>query len=148
MRKLILTFFVFLFSCMKDTFILSPLSINHAKERNAFIKEFVTNDSIVFFNGNEYLFEEVYLTYMVDSKKVHKNALRLVFKTKNTKSQKFECPDDYSKFEIVIDTIKYELGSNAFNLYCRIPINTSYFTLNYNDNNVTRIVHFYEKMEN
>lgn len=148
MRKLILTFFVFLFSCMKDTFILSPLSINHAKERNAFIKEFVTNDSIVFFNGNEYLFEEVYLTYMVDSKKVYTDAISLIIKTKNIKSQKFECPDDYSKFEIVIDTIKYDMGSNAFNLFSNIPKNTSYFTLNYNDNNVTRIVHFYEKMEN
>jgi hypothetical protein len=133
---------------MKDTFIVYPLSIKESKERNAFIKEFVGDTSVISFKNNDYLLDEIYLTYKIDSKKVHKQAITLVFKTIDIKTQKFDCPDDYSKFEIIIDTKKYGLGRNSFNLSCRnIPIDTKNFKLIYYDNNIKKVINFKEKVE-
>ena len=136
---------VFNFSCMKDTFIVNPRSIKEAKERKAFIKEFIGDNTIISFEGNEYLINEVYLTYGIDSKKVHKQAVSLVFKTVNNKTQKFDCPDDYTKFEIIIDTVKYDLGERTHSLESTIPIGTSNFLLVYYDNKIKKIINFKEK---
>jgi hypothetical protein len=131
---------------MKDTFIVYPLSIKESKDRNAFIKEFEADTSVISLNDNDYLLDEVYLTYKIDSKKVHKQAITLVFKTINLKTQEFDCPDDYSKFEIFIDSTKYSLGRNSFNLSCReIPINTKKIKLIYYDNNIKKVINFKEK---
>jgi hypothetical protein len=131
---------------MKDTFIVYPLSIKESKERNAFIKEFVGDTSVISFKNNDYLLDEIYLTYKIDSKKVHKQAITLVFKTIDIKTQKFDCPDDYSKFEIIIDTKKYGLGRNSFNFFSEIPVNSKYFSLVYYDNNIRKVVNFKEKV--
>lgn len=130
---------------MKDTFIVNPRSIKEAKERNAFIKEFIGDNTIISFEGNQYLINEVYLTYRIDNKKVYKQAVSLVFKTINNKTQKFDCPDDYTKFEIIIDTIKYDLGETTHSLESTIPTNTSDFVLVYYDNKIKKIIKFKEK---
>ena len=146
MKKLFLLIIIFFnFSCMKDTFIVNPRSIKEAKERNAFIKEFMGDGSVISFEGNEYLINEVYLTYGIDSKKVHEQAVSLVFKTINNKTQKFDCPDDYTKFEIIIDTIKYDLGERTHSLESTIPTSTSDFVLVYYDNKIKKIINFKEK---
>ena len=132
---------------MKDTFIVSPLSIKKSKERNAFIKEFEADKSIISFNDNNYLLDEVYLTYKIDSEKVYKQVITLVIKTIDIKTHKFDCPDDYSKFEIIIDTTIYDLGRNSFNFFSEIPVNSKYFTLVYYDNNIRKVVNFKEKVE-
>ena len=132
---------------MKDTFIVNPRSIKEAKERNAFIKEFIGDNTIISFEGNEYLINEVYLTYGIDSKKVHKQAVSLVFKTINNKTQKFDCPDDYTKFEIIIDTIKYDLGERTHSLESTIPTSTKDFVLVYYDNKIKKIINFKESRE-
>ena len=146
MKKLFLLIIIFFnFSCMKDTFIVNPRSIKEAKERNAFIKEFMGDGSVISFEGNEYLIDEVYLTYGIDSKKVHKQAVFLIFKTINTKTRKIDCPDDYTKFEIIIDTIKYDLGERTHSLESTIPTSTSDFVLVYYDNKIKKIINFKEK---
>lgn len=130
---------------MKDTFIVNPRSVKEAKERNAFIKEFMGDDNVISFEGNEYLIDEVYLTYGIDSKKVHKQAVSLIFKTINTKTRKIDCPDDYAKFEIIIDTINYDLGERSHSLESTIPTSTSDFVLVYYDNKIKKIINFKEK---
>ena len=39
---------------MKDTFIVNPRSVKEAKERNAFIKEFIGDNSIISIDNKEY----------------------------------------------------------------------------------------------
>lgn len=142
-----MTIFVINFSCMKDTIIVNPRSIKESKERNAFIKEFVGDKSIITIDNNKYLLKEVYLTYKIDSKKAHKKAVSLIFKIMNLKTQEFECPD-YTNFEIIARNLKYDLGERSRSLvndHPSIPINTSNFTLNYYDNKIKRVINFKEK---
>jgi len=129
---------------MKDTFIQSPDSVKESKERNAFIKEFVGDNSVISIDNNKYLLKEVYLTYSIDSKKVYKHASSLIFKTINIKTKKFDCPEDYTKFKILIDEMQYDLGDVSSNLACEIPVSTNYFKLIYYDNGVKRIINFKE----
>lgn len=145
MKHIIMTFFILNFSCMKDSIIVNPRSVKEAKERNAFIKEFIKDDSVIFIDGNEYLINEVYLTYGIDSEKVHKQSVSLIFKTINSKTQKDDCPDDYSKFKIIVDTTKYNLGERTHSLVSTIPISTSNFVLVYYDNNIKKSINFKEK---
>jgi hypothetical protein len=142
---IIIIIIIMCFSCMKDTFIVNPRSVKEAKERNAFIKEFVGDTSVISIDNNNYLLKEVYLTYMIDSKMVHKQAINLVFKTANIESGLFDCPSDYTKFEINIDNKKNDFGINSRNLVSEIPINSTYFTLVYYDDGIKRIINFKEK---
>jgi hypothetical protein len=136
---------VFNFSCMKDTFIVNPRSIKEAKETNAFIKEFVGNNSNILIDNKEYLIEEVYLTYKIDSKNVYKQAVNLVFKLKNQSTKEINCPDDYTKFTIIANKEKYDFGNNSGYLVSSIPKKTSAFQLVYFDNQVKKIINFKEK---
>ena len=145
-NKLFLSIFILNFSCMKDTFIVNPRSVKEAKESNAFIREFIGDTTIISFDHKNYLIDEVYLTYKVDSEKVYKQAISLVFKTINTENNIFDYPNDYTKFEILVDTMKYDLYHNN-NLVSDIPENTKYFKLVYFDNNVKRVINFKEKVE-
>ncbi|MCC9073267.1 hypothetical protein LNQ49_16945 [Flavobacterium sp. F-65] len=129
---------------MKDTFIQSPNSVKESKERNAFIKEFVWDNSVISIDNNKYLLKEVYLTYSIDSKKVYKQVSSLIFKTIDLKTKEFDCPEDYTKFKIVIDEIQYDLGDVSRNLACEIPVCTNYFKLIYYDNGVKRSINFKE----
>ncbi len=140
-----MTFFILNISCMKDTIIVNPRSIDEAKQRNAFIKEFIGDNTVISFESNEYLIKEVYLTYGIDSEKVHKQAVSLIFKTINSKTLKIDCPDDYTNFEIIVDTTKYNLGERTHSLVSRIPISTSNFVLVYYDNKIKKIINFKEK---
>ena len=54
MKYIFMTFFILNISCMKDTIIVNPRSIDEAKQRNAFIKEFIGDNTIISFEGNEY----------------------------------------------------------------------------------------------
>ena len=130
---------------MKDTFIQSPNSVKESKERNAFIKEFVGDNSVISIGNNKYLLKEVYMTYSIDSKKVYKQASTLIFKTINLKTKEFDCPEDYTKFKIVIDEMEYDLGDVSSNLASEIPVSANYFKLIYYDNGVERIINFNEK---
>lgn len=141
---LITTIFVINFSCMKDSIIVNPKNIKDSKERKAFIKEFIGDESIISIDGTRYLLKEVYLTYMIDSKKVHKQAVSLIFKTINLKTQNIECPD-YTKFEVIVGDIKCDLGERSNNLVSDIPINTNNFSLNYYDNKTKRVIKFKDK---
>jgi hypothetical protein len=143
----ILTIFIINFSCMKDTFIVNPRSVKESKEFNAFIREFVGDTSVISIDNKNYLLNEVYLTYKVDSKNVYKRAISLVFKTVNKDSKVNDCPNDYTKFEILIDTSKYNLGENSRNLVSHIPDDTKKFTLVYYDKNIQRVINFKEKVE-
>ena len=146
MRKLVIIITLFLnYSCMKDTFIQSPNSVKESKERNAFIKEFVGDNSVISIGNNKYLLKEVYMTYSIDSKKVYKQASTLIFKTINLKTKEFDCPEDYTKFKIVIDEMEYDLGDVSSNLASEIPVSANYFKLIYYDNGVERIINFNEK---
>jgi hypothetical protein len=133
---------------MKDTFIVNPRSIKESKESKAFIKEFVGDKPIISIDNKKYLLREVYLTYKIDSKKVYKQAVSLIFKTINIKTKDIDCPNDYTKFEIIVDETKYNLGNNSNNLVCdypSIPIKTNNFLLIYYDNQIKRVVKFKEK---
>jgi hypothetical protein len=130
---------------MKDTFIVNPRSVKESKESNAFIKEFVGDTSVISINNDEYLIEEVYLTYLIDSEKVHKQAVSLVFIMLNKKTKEINCPEDYKKFEILIDKKKFELGNRSGYLVSSIPLNTSNFQLIYFDNKNKHVVNFREK---
>ena len=148
-KKIIVPIIIMCFSCMKETFIVNPRSVKEAKECNAFIKEFVGDKTMIEIENKKYIIEEVYLTYKVDSKKVYKQAVNLVFKFIDLKSQQINCPDDYTRFEIVTDNLNYNLGYQARNLISRIPIETTNFTLNYHDDNgIKRFINFKEKVEN
>ena len=65
-----------------------------------------------------------------------------MIKTINTKTQKNDCPDDYTKFEIIVDTIKYDLGERTHSLESKIPTSTSDFVLVYYDNKIKKIINF------
>jgi hypothetical protein len=131
---------------MKDTFIQFPNSVKESKERNAFIKEFLGDNSVISID-NKYLLKEVYLTYYIDSKKVYKQASSLIFKAINLKTKEFDCPEDYTKFKIVIDEMQYDLGNVSRNLACEIPVSTNHFKLVYYDNGVKRVINFKEFSE-
>jgi hypothetical protein len=133
------------FSCLHDSIIVNPNSIQESKARGAFIKEFIGDEQIIEIDSNKYLIKEVYLTYMVDSKKVHKQVSSLVFKTIDLKNRKFDYPDDYTKFEIIVDRTNFEIGVRSGNLVSDIPFNTSSFKLIYNDNGIKSISNFKEK---
>ena len=135
----------FNFSCMKDTFIVNPRSVKEAKETNAFIKEFVGDNSIISTYNKEYFIEEVYLTYKIDSKNVYKQAISLVFKIKDQNTKEINCPEDYTKFTIIADKEKYDFGNNSGYLVSSIPEKTSSFQLVYFDNEVEKIINFKEK---
>jgi hypothetical protein len=120
------------FACLQDNIIVNPRSIKESKKHNAFISEFVGDKSFIKLGTDKYFIGEVYLTYKIDSKKVHKNAISLLFKTINIKSKKFECPD-YTKFKIIADGLVYDLGNDSNNLECSIPIDTTNFLLIYLD---------------
>ena len=141
----LLIIFVFNFSCMKDTFIVNPRSVKEAKETNAFIKEFVGDNSTISINNKEYFIEEVYLTYKIDSKNVYKQAVNLVFKLKDKRTKEINCPEDYTKFTIITDKEKYDFGNNSGYLVSSIPEKTSSFQLVYFDNEVEKIINFKEK---
>ena len=104
----LLIILVFNFSCMKDTFIVNPRSVKEAKETNAFIKEFLGDNSMISINNKEYFIEEVYLTYKIDSKNVYKQAVNLVFKLKDKRTKEINCPEDFTKFTIIADKKKYD----------------------------------------
>ena len=82
---------------------------------------------------------------MVDSKKVHKQVSSLVFKTIDFKNRKYDYPDDYTNFEIIVDRTKFKIGVRSGNLVSDIPFNTSSFKLIYNDNGIKSISNFKEK---
>ena len=136
---------VFNFSCMKDTFIVNPRSVKEAKETNAFIKEFVGDNSIISIDNKEYFIEEVYLTYKIDSKNVYKQAISLVFKIEDQNTKEINCPEDYTKFTIIADKEKYDFGNNSGYLVSSIPEKTSSFQLVYFDNEVEKTINFKEK---
>ncbi|NHN25700.1 hypothetical protein FIA58_008415 [Flavobacterium jejuense] len=141
----IMSILIINFSCSKDDFIVNPRSVKESKERNAFIKEFVGDNSIITINNNKYLLKEIYLSYKIDSKKVHKQAMSLIFKTIDFKTQKLDCPDDYTKFELIVGDKKYDMSTNSRNLVSTIPINTSNFTLIYYDKKIKNSINFKEK---
>lgn len=145
MRKIfILLILIVTFSC-QDSIIVNPNSIIESKARGAFIKEFKGDEQIVKIDNNKYLIKEAYLTYLVDSKKVHKQASSLVFKTIDLKNRKFDYPDDYTKFEIIVDRTKFRIGVRSGNLVSDIPFNTSSFKLIYYDNGIKSVINFKEK---
>ena len=136
---------IFNLSCMKDNIIVNPRSVKESKESNAFIKEFVGDASVISINNDEYLIEEVYLTYKIDSEEVHKQAVSLVFRMLNKKTKEINCPEDYTKFEIIVDKKNYLLYNNSGYLVSSIPINTNSFQLEYYDNKNKEIINFKEK---
>ena len=138
----IFTILIISFSCQHDSRIVNPNSIKASKERDAFIKEFIGDEQLILIDSNKYLIKEVYLTYMVDSKKVHKQAASLVFKTIDLKNRKFDYPDDYTKFKIVINKVKFDISVRSGNLVADIPANTSSFDLIFNDNGIKRVINF------
>ncbi len=141
----LLIILVFNFSCMKDTFIVNPRSVKEAKETNAFIKEFVGDNSTISIDNKEYFIEEVYLTYKIDSKNVYKQAVNLVFKLKDKRTKEINCPEDFTKFTIIADKKKYDFGNNSGYLVSSIPEKTISFQLVYFDNGVEKIINFKEK---
>lgn len=145
MRKIfVLLILILTFSC-QDSIIVNPNSIKESMAREAFIKEFIADEQIMVIDSNKYLIKEVYLTYLVDSKKVHKQATSLVFKTINLKNRKFDYPNDYTKFEIIANRTKFTIGVRSGNLFADIPVNVSNFKLIYNDKGIKQVINFKEK---
>jgi hypothetical protein len=128
-----------------DSIIVNPNSIKESKVRDAFIKEFISDEQIIVIDSNKYLIKEVYITYMVDSKNVYKHTASLIFKTIDLKTRKFDYPNDYTKFEIIVDKTKFDISVRSGNLVSDIPVNTSSFELNFNDNGKKRVIYFKEK---
>jgi hypothetical protein len=133
-------------SCMKDTIIVNPDSIKIAKETGAFIKEFECDTSVIVFNNNKYEIEEVYITYLIDSKKVYKHTTNLLIKTYDIKNKKYDFPDT-TFFEIMIDSVNYNVGWRSRKLESEIPLNSNHFTLIYYDKDIKRVINFKEKLE-
>lgn len=144
MKYLIILILVLNISC-KDNYITIPRNLNEAKERKAFIKEFVGDKSIISINNKNYLIKVVYLTYLIDSKNVHKQACSLIIKTIDCKTQNNKFPMEYLNIKIKIDKSYFNVYNRYLNLVCDIPEDTKVFQLMYFENKIEKVINFKQK---
>lgn len=145
MKYLLVIIYLLLNISCKDNYISIPINSKEAKERKALIKEFYGDNSIITINKKKFIIKDVYLTYLIDSKKVHKQAFSLIVKTVDYKTKEDNYPMNFFDFKIKIDTSNYKVYSRSYSLVSDIPKETKTFKLSYFDNKTEKLISFYEK---